>query len=156
MRLRSWRIAKRKHAGEAFTGEGAREYGGRWNSPGIPIVYTAEHASLAILEVLVHLGAAQLLPDYVLFQLEFDEALVEGLDEAALPEDWRVYPAPVSLRPIGDQWVTEARSAVLSVPSAVVPIERLFLLNPQHKSYREITIGRQQPLLLDARLRKAG
>ena len=85
MRLRSWRIAKRKHAGEAFTGEGAREYGGRWNSPGIPIVYTAEHASLAILEVLVHLGAAQLLPDYVLFQLEFDEALVEGLDEAALP-----------------------------------------------------------------------
>jgi len=152
--LRSWRIAKRKHAGETSTGEGARAYGGRWNSPGVTMVYTAEHASLAILEVLVHLGGAQLLPDYVLFGVEFDEALAEAVDEAALPEGWRAFPAPVSLRPIGDQWVGEGRSAVLSVPSAVLPLERLFLLNPQHPDFPSIRIGDAQAFPLDARLQR--
>jgi RES domain-containing protein len=118
------------------------------------MVYIAEHASLAILEVLVHLGGAQLLPDHVLFGVEFDEALIEAVDEAALPEGWRAFPAPVGLRPIGHQWVVEGRSAVLSVPSAVVPSERLYLLNPQHPDFTEIQIGEAQAFPLDARLQR--
>lgn len=118
------------------------------------MVYTAEHASLAILEILVHLGTAQLLPEYVLFRVEFDEALVETIDESGLPEGWRAFPAPVSLRPIGDLWAGEARSAVLSVPSAVVPYERLFLLNPQHPDFPAIRVGEVQPFPLDARLQR--
>jgi RES domain-containing protein len=118
------------------------------------MVYTAEHASLAILEVLVYLGGAQLLPDYVLFGVEFDEALIKAVDEATLPEGWRAFPAPVSLRPIGDQWVVEGRSAVLSVPSTVVPSERLYLLNPQHPEFTEIQIGEAQAFPLDARLQR--
>ncbi|MEW6567705.1 MAG: RES domain-containing protein [Chloroflexota bacterium] len=154
MSLRSWRMVKRKRADEAFTGEGARQYGGRWNSPGVLVVYTAEHASLAVLEVLVHLGTAQLLPDYVLFWVEFEDTLVERLDEADLPRDWRSYPAPLSLRAIGDQWVSEARSAVLSVPSAVVPVERLYLLNVQHADFRKVRTGDAQPFPLDPRLQR--
>jgi len=152
--LRSWRLVKRKHADDAFSGEGARHYGGRWNSPGVPVVYTAEHASLAILEVFVHLGATELLSEYVLIPVEFEEASVAVIDQAALAEDWRGYPAPVSVRTIGDEWVAGGRSAVLSVPSAVVPLERLFLLNPQHPDFSLIRIGDAQPLPLDSRLKR--
>lgn len=147
-------MLKRKHAGEAFTGEGARQYGGRWNSPGLPVIYTAEHASLAVLEVLVHLGAAELLQHYVLFRVEFDEGVVERVDEADLPRDWRSYPAPLSLRAVGDRWAAEARSAVLSLPSSVVPIERLFLLNPQHQQFAAIRIGKAESFPLDTRLQR--
>ncbi|MCX6026475.1 MAG: RES domain-containing protein [Chloroflexi bacterium] len=154
MTLRSWRLVKRKHSDDAFSGEGARQYGGRWNSRGVPVVYTAEHASLAVLEVFVHLGATKLLPEYVLIPVEFDEVLVEVVDDGTLPKHWRAYPAPVSLRTIGDQWVVEGRSAVLSVPSAVVSSERLYLLNPQHQDSARIAIGEAQVFAPDPRLQR--
>ena len=154
MTLRAWRIVKRKHSKDAFSGEGARQFGGRWNSPGVPVVYTAEHASLAVLEILVHLQHAPLLQNYVLFRVDFEEAIVGPLDQSALPRNWRAYPAPLTLRAIGDQWVADGQSAVLRVPSAIVPLERLFLLNPQHADFPRITVGRPQPFSFDARLLK--
>lgn len=154
MTLRSWRMVKRKHSSDAFSGEGARRFGGRWNSPGVPVVYTAEHASLAVLEILVHLQHAPLLQDYVLFRVDFEEAFVGPLDQSTLPRNWRAYPAPLTLRAIGDQWVADGRSAVLRVPSAIVPLEHLFLLNPQHTEFPRIKVGQPQPFSLDARLLK--
>lgn len=154
MTLRAWRIVKRKHSRDAFSGEGARQFGGRWNSPGVAVVYSAEHVSLAVLEILVHVEHSGLLPNYVLFQVDFEEGLVEALDLSALPRNWRSYPAPLRLRTIGDEWVAEGRSAVLSVPSAVVPLERLFLLNPRHPDFQRIKVGKPQPFSLDARLLK--
>jgi len=154
MTLRAWRIIKRKHSKDAFSGEGARQFGGRWNSPGVPVVYTAEHVSLAVLEILVHVEHTALLADYVLFQVDFEEGLAEILEQSALPRNWRSYPAPLSLRAIGDQWIADGRSAVLSVPSAVVPLERLFLLNPQHVDFTRIKVGQPQPFSFDARLSK--
>ncbi len=73
MILSAWRITKATHAPDAFSGEGAWHFGGRWNSPGTRVVYTAEHASLAVLEVLVHLESSLTLPKYSLIQAEFDE-----------------------------------------------------------------------------------
>jgi RES domain-containing protein len=154
MTLRAWRIVKRKHSKDAFSGEGARRFGGRWNSPGVAMVYTAEHVSLAVLEILVHVEHTGLLPKYVLFQVDFDEGLVEVLDPSALPKNWSTYPAPLSLRAIGDRWVADGRFAVLSVPSAVVPLERLFLLNPQHADFPRVKVGMPQPFSFDARLVK--
>jgi RES domain-containing protein len=60
----AWRITKRKHAKTAFTGEGARLYGGQWNSPGTRVVYAAQSQSLAVLEMLVHLDSAEILKHY--------------------------------------------------------------------------------------------
>jgi RES domain-containing protein len=154
MTFQAWRIVERKHAGQAFSGEGARRFGGRWNSPGVPMVYTAEHASLAILEILVHLEAVSLLPAYVLFRIEFEQALVGTIDDDELPADWSSYPAPAGLRAIGDRWAAEERSAILSVPSVIVPIERLNLLNPRHPDFQHIELGERQPISLDPRLRK--
>jgi RES domain-containing protein len=118
------------------------------------MVYTAEHVSLAVLEILVLVEHTGLLPKYVLFQVDFDEGLVEVLDPSALPKNWSTYPAPLSLRAIGDRWVADGRFAVLSVPSAVVPLERLFLLNPQHADFPRVKVGMPQPFSFDARLVK--
>ena len=152
MTLRAWRIVKRKHSKDAFSREGARQFGGRWNSPGVAMVYTAEHVSLAVLEILVHVEHTGLLAKYLLFQVDFEDSLVETLELSALPRNWRSYPAPLSLRATGDQWVADGRSPVFSVPSAVVPLERLFLLNPQHPDFPRIKVGKPQSFSFDARL----
>jgi len=151
----SWRIVKQHFCDGAFSGEGARLYGGRWNSPGWPVVYTAEHASLAVLEILAHLEFAEIISDYVLIRAEFDEALLEVIEPKQLPRDWRIYPAPQSMRAIGDQWLEEKRSAVLSVPSVIMPVERLYLFNPLHAEFIKIVIGDPQDFPIDTRLRKA-
>jgi RES domain-containing protein len=155
VKVHSWRIVKKHFREGAFSGEGARLYGGRWNSPGRPVVYTAEHASLAMLEILAHLEFAVIMSDYVLIRAEFDDALDESIEVKNLPQDWRSYPAPQSLREIGDRWLEEKRSAVLSVPSVIAPIERLYLFNPLHADFNKIDIGEPQAFLFDTRLRKA-
>src|ERR1039457_6217055 len=97
----AWRITKRKHARSAFTGEGARRYGGRWNSPGTAIIYTAESQSLAVLEILVHLDSPELLKKYVLFQVGIEESYIVGIDAAVLPRNWRSEPAPEKVQAKG-------------------------------------------------------
>jgi RES domain-containing protein len=148
----AWRITKAKFATEAFTGEGARLYGGRWNSVGIPLVYTSERVSLAALELLIHLQSRVPLPAYVVIPATFDQTLVESIDPAALPADWRNNPAPIALADLGDSWAASRRSAVLRVPSAVVPSEGNFLLNPEHPDFTSIRIGSATPFEFDARL----
>jgi RES domain-containing protein len=148
----SWRITKARYSGEAFSGEGARVYGGRWNSIGNPLVYTSEHASLAVLELLVHLGSSRGLDNYVIIACSFDEGLVERIGVRKLPRNWAGSPALVDLQRMGDQWISEARSAVLEVPSAVLPIERNYLINPRHPDFSMIRFEDPEPLALDARL----
>ena len=154
MTIHAWRITKAKHAATAFTGGGAKQYGGRWNSPGTAAVYTAGSTSLAILEMLVHLQAQDMLRHYVIFEVSFDHALVQSIDPAALPKSWRRSPAPASVQRVGDQWVAQGRSAVLRLPSVIVPSEWNYLLNPAHLDFAKITIGRKQSIKFDPRLLK--
>lgn len=104
--VRAWRIVKAKHAAAAFTGSGAKAYGGRWSSSDTAIVYTAGSASLATLEMLVHLQAQDLLRRYVIFEVTFDESLVERVDAASLPKVWRRSPPAPSMQQVGDAWAT--------------------------------------------------
>jgi RES domain-containing protein len=152
MMLKAWRIIKTKYLDEAFSGEGARLYGGRWNSQGRGVVYTAQHASLAVLEILVHLESTSPLFGYVLIQVEFDPGLLEILDIETLPDQWRVDPPPAELQSIGDEWFEQRRSVVLRVPSAVLPIENVYLLNPEHPDFDQITLHDPLPLPIDRRL----
>jgi len=145
MTVTAWRIAKRKHARTAFTGEGARLFGGRWNNPGTSIVYTAQSQSLAVLEMLVHLDSPQLLEKYVLFEVGIDDALITHVDPSRLPRTWRGDPSPARVRAIGDDWVGTDASAVLRVPSALVTTENNFLLNPRHKDFSSLRIGKPMP-----------
>jgi RES domain-containing protein len=150
--ITAWRIVKRKHARTAFTGEGARIYGGRWNSPGIAIVYTAASQSLAALEMVVHLDSSELLRNYVVFEVGIDESLVVRIGLAQLPRNWRADPPPQKVRDVGDAWAKAATSAVLQVPSSTVPAEYNFLLNPYHPDFPKLVIGKASPFQFDARL----
>ena len=149
---RSWRIAKSARAATAFDGEGARLYGGRWNSPGTVVVYTAQTESLAALELLVHLQASQLLMSYCSLPVDFDDALVEVVDPTSLPSDWRSSPAPSVLQQIGDRWAADHRSVVLQLPSAIVPREANFIINPRHPDFGSLSIGPPDSFDFDPRL----
>ena len=147
----AWRVVKRKYARDALSGEGAKLFGGRWSSPGVPLVYTAESQSLAALEMLVHLESADLLFYYVIFEVTFDRSLMQDPDHA-LPKGWDAEPVPNKIRAIGDRWATEKTSPVLRVPSAIVPAEHNFLLNPRHPKFASIQIGRQKPFRVHPKL----
>ena len=147
----AWRIVKASHADRAFSGEGAQRTGGRWNSPGVPLVYASEHRSLAVLEMLVHLDPQDGVR-YLTFRLEFDEALVERRPPDRLPSGWREEMPARASRAVGDAWVREGRSAMLAVPSAIVPEELNYLLNPAHPGFRTIAIGKPVLFAFDPRL----
>ena len=100
MTAEAWRIVKTKHAAQAFDGEGARLYGGRWNSPGHRVVYSSSTVSLAVLEILVHLETSIALPAYSLFSIQLDESLILRFSVDALPKDWRDSPAPPGLQTV--------------------------------------------------------
>jgi len=116
------------------------------------MIYTSDSASLATLEMLVHLGRSLSLPQYVIFGCEFDDSLVEEIEASLLPVNWRSYPAPPDLAQLGDQWIQQGRSAVLRVPSAVLDTQSNYLFNPLHSSFRKIRISGPQRFTLDLRL----
>lgn len=151
--ITAWRVLKAKHRKTAFTGEGARIYGGRWNPAGVPVVYTAESLSLATLEIIVHLERMDLLRQrFVKIPVAFDDALVCVLPREKLPDDWnRLPPAETSQR-IGGEWIAQARFPILKVPSTVIPEEHNFLLNPTYPDFQSISIGEARRFDFDSRL----
>jgi RES domain-containing protein len=147
----AWRLIKTKFASTPLSSDGARLYGGRWNSPGVAVVYFAESISLAVLEILVHLEVAQLLEAYSLVRIDFDPSAVRTLPAAALPASWADFPAPEEVRAIGDSWVESAETLLLRVPSAIVPLEHLFVLNPDHPARQHLAVAPPVPFRLDPR-----
>jgi RES domain-containing protein len=154
LRITAWRIFKRKHRASTFTGEGARRFGGRWNSKGVAVIYTSESVSLAVLEILVHLETPQLLDAYLLAPVRFEANLVKAVPVAKLPANWKKEPGPVALQTMGDDWVASGASAVLRVPSVIVPSEFNYLLNPGHRDFRRCAWGKPRPFKFDPRLAK--
>ena len=152
--LSAWRLVPPRHGSRqgAFSGEGARRFGGRWNTPGTALVYTSSSLSLAALETLVHADRGRFERDYVTFKLALPEALVLELSERDLPGDWRARPASEGARRIGDAWAEARASVALSVPSVVVPAERNYLLNPLHPQFTELVIDPPAPFRFDDRL----
>ena len=147
----AWRLIKTKYLSTAWDGAGARKAGGRWNAPGVAVVYTSGSLSLALVEVLVHLPA-DILPAYSAARVEFDDSLLTILVPAHLPKGWKDSPPPPATQAIGAAWVAAADSAVLRVPSVVVPGEFNFLLNPAHPDFARIRIGAPTAFPFDPRL----
>lgn len=151
--MRVWRICSRRY--RRFDGEGARLYGGRWNYAGTSIVYTSGSLSLAALELFVHVDT-DLAPDgLVAIPVDIPEDVTVGtVDIAKLPRNWRAFPAPEALKDIATAWVKESSTAVLAVPSAVIPSEQNYLLNPRHPDFRRIRIQKAITFEFDPRLWK--
>ena len=145
-----WRLCRAAHA--ALDGEGAFRRGGRWNSPGTRLVYASRHLSLAILEILVHTGPDTLPDGLVKLEISIPEDIRrETRATSDLPARWRGG-ATRDTQSVGDLWTANARSAVLLLPSAVVPEEENVLINPQHADAGRIAVVSQAPLDPDPRL----
>jgi len=151
--LIGWRIVKEKHAAAAFSGEGARVFGGRWNSAGLSLVYCSEHLSLAALEILAHIQPVRLPGPFRAYRVRFDESLVTSLTEKKLPKGWNAQPPGKASQSVGNEWIKAARTTVLAVPSVLVPLERTFLLNPGHRDFRKIEVRDIGRFVLDPRLK---
>jgi RES domain-containing protein len=151
--MRVWRICNEKWAKTAFDGQGAKIYGGRWNSIGIAVVYTSSSLALAALESLVHLGVKKIPLNYVAISADIPENLtIEKVELNKLPQNWRDDPAPAELAIIGNQWVSSGASAIFKVPSAVIDEEWNYLIYPEHPDFDQIQIGLPKPFQFDARL----
>ena len=148
----AWRIVVESQASTAFSGEGARRYGGRWNSRNVRVIYASEHQSTAALEVFVHNKPFSPNEKYKAFRLEWPDSLTERLPAGKLPTNWRIVPAPVEIKEIGDHWVQERRSAVLALPSVISPADTNFLLNPEHRDFKRIRIAPPIDFEFDSRL----
>jgi len=148
-----WRIVKEKHAKTAFSGEGARIFEGRWNSAGVRMVYCSEHLSLAALEILVHTQPVMIRDKFRVFRVTWDEKMTTTIDLKELPKGWNAQPPSLISKKIGDEWIRSDRSAVLAVPSVIVPLEKTFLLNPKHRDFGKIKIKDSGSFALDQRLR---
>jgi RES domain-containing protein len=151
--ITAWRICPARLARSAFSGEGAFLYGGRWNTPGTRIIYTAGSQSLAALEMLVHTEDANDLVAlrFVAIPVEIDNELI--VEVGKLPRNWAFYPAPPATAKLGDAWIESGRSCALRVPSAIIRAEWNFLLNPAHPEFRRLRIGRPVVFKFDSRLR---
>ena len=151
--LTVWRITTARFARSAFSGEGARLYGGRWSPKGVSVAYTAANQSLAMLEMLVQ--DQPLRARYVMIEARIPSAVtIDRVKVEDLPSDWREIGARQKLQAIGAEWARKRNAAVLAVPSAIVPRESNYLLNPLHPAFKRINIGKPSTVETDLRLIK--
>jgi RES domain-containing protein len=150
--IRAWRLIKAEHADDAFAGEGARRGGGRWNSKGVRLVYTSGSLSLATLEVMVHTHFYSTLKSYVFIPIDFDPGLLQSIAIEDLPDNWQADPIPRSVKIAGDRWIENQESVILKVPSAIIPIEFNYLINPSRPDFGKIVIHTPQKFDFDSRL----
>lgn len=153
MPLSLWRLIKAKHARTALSGDGARRYGGRWNERGSAIVYLGGTLSLAALETFVHLTAADVHLSFAAIEvLVADDIPIGELDD--LPTNWREEPPPGEMKALGSAWARAGETALLRVPSVIVPRESNYLLDPAHPDFGRFTVLPPQPFGFDQRMWK--
>jgi RES domain-containing protein len=150
--MQIWRICRERFADEAFSGTGARRFGGRWNSAGVPMVYASSSLALAAMELFVHLEPNQQPSDlvYIAPQLPKGEP-GKRLDAKHLPANWWADDLE-PLRKIGDAWIREMSSLAIEVPSAALSMEWNVLVNPLHPDVAKIKVEAPQPFHFDARM----
>lgn len=149
-----YRIVKRKFATAPLSGEGARLFGGRWNSPGVPAVYLASSVAQAMLEMLVHLDVQDGLKNYLVFTVLIPRDLIKSVPPGAVPPGWlRPIRIPASQQ-FGDRFLAKQKHLVMSVPSVIVPGERNYVLNPLHPAIKRVRIGPGVKVGFDPRLRQ--
>lgn len=150
--MRFWRICRRRYAAEAASGEGARLYGGRWNSRGVRVVYASTSLALAAIETFVNLDPDLQPKDLVSIQGEIPDALEMGrVERRTLPSRWN-QSRDESLRRLGDEWVRAGKTVALLVPSAAIREEWNVLLNPAHPDFSKVKFQKPEPFEFDVRM----
>lgn len=149
--MKVFRISKCRFI-EDLSGNGAYLNGGRWNNEGTYALYTASTASLAMLETLAHLDV---LPNgYCLVTLNVPDEDSLVIDTEQLPANWQQYPAPTTLQTLGDRLLKNKNYLSIHFPSALLPEDRVILLNPRHPKFHRVALESMRNLDISERLYK--
>lgn len=150
--MRVFRLIRKKY-GIELSGKGAALSGNRWNSKGTVIIYCSDSRALAMAEVAVHLSLSILPKDYVMVEIDIPSSVsITYLTNAELPVGWNSFPHLLDTQKIGDDFVSARKNCVLKVPSAVVPGDFNYLINPHHPDFAAIKIIGQEDFPFDLRL----
>ena len=156
--MKLWRIVKERNLDTAFTGIGARVYGGRWNHIGTAIVYASDSLALAAMELFIHVQRPDKfrpLQSIKLFSIEIKvpkSVKCEELKFDEIPESWKEIPASDETKDIGSLWVRECKTLLLKVPTVVVPSGYNYLINPLHKDFNKLNFSGPKEFVFDRRL----
>ena len=152
--MQLYRFALQKFVKD-LSGEGAKLYGGRWNSKDNAMLYTASSPSLAMLEFVCNAGSLARTKQTALLTLQLTTKVkIETLSVNDLPVDWQNVPSPDALKRLGDNWMKSGGTLVLKVPSAIIPVEYNCLINPLHKDFSKLIIEDVIALDIDNRILK--
>jgi len=151
-----WRVGKKRWAQHCLAGEGARQAGGRWTPRGRAVVYTSATLSLAALEYFVHADAdttrsAELVSHRITVP---DAPPIRVVADDELPEGWSAVPYGPATQAVGASWLEANAELTLSVPSAVIPEERNYVLSPAHADFRRVRVAETKPFRFDPRVWK--
>lgn len=150
--MRVYRLSKKKYS-YSLSGAGAASAGGRWNSKGTGMIYTSANRALSLLEAYVHLSSAVIPRNYVMMTIDIPDTLHQnGININTLPADWRSDAGMLKTKKTGDDFIASSAACVLRVPSAVVPGDYNYLLNPDHRDFTKISIVSVDDFPFDARL----
>jgi RES domain-containing protein len=146
-----WRLCRAVHAAGAFSGEGARRFGGRWNSRGVPMVYCSASLALAAIELFVHLDPTQAPSDLVSIAATLPEGEpARTFAPEDLPQEW--WTDQTITRELGDAWMRDSSSLAVKVPAVPIRSECNVLLNPLHPRMAKLRADPPQPFVFDARM----
>ncbi len=152
--ITAYRLVMTLFASEAFSGKGASDYGGRWNHKGVPVIYVSSSLPLAALETLIRLNKDTVKTSFVSFRVDIpDNIPIDDIPLAGLPPKWKLERHTFFTREAGSVWAAGLKSAVLRVPSSVIPTECNYVLNPNHPDFKKIQIGTPLPFNFDPRLK---
>jgi RES domain-containing protein len=151
--VRVWRLCQAAYAKKALTGEGGLYAHGRWHVQGVRVVYAAATLSLAALELLVRMDRDLAPPDLAAIEIDVPGSVeVERVPLSKLPAGWDAYPAPATTQLLGMRWIAAGQTAVLEVPSAVIPQEHNYVLNATHPQFKRLRTVATTPFSFDSRL----
>jgi RES domain-containing protein len=148
-----YRLSKQTFIND-LSGYGAEKTGGRWNSKGIPVLYTAASRALAVVEVAVHVPFGIMPINYFLAVIEIPDKDIFKVDLKTLSPDWHKYPFIRDTQIIGNNFIRSNEHLVLQVPSATVPGDFNYLVNPRHADFKKVKVKSIDPFVFDVRLFK--
>jgi len=147
-----YRLVKAARRAHAFSGEGARLKGGRWNPPGYAVVYAAQSRALAVLEALVHLPLEARRMRYLIYEVTLPGKALVTCFKAATSSGWRHLSVTAASQEAGRNWIEDGKALAFAVPSVLVPQEMNYVLSVRHPQFADLRISPPEPFAFDERL----